>query len=392
MLEKPFLNSVLGKLKRGGLRVTFWDGESKTYGPDKPWVHVTFRDRAVIRRFRKNLEMAIGEGYTNGQIEVEGDLARLANLAEVNKKELEEFMPRLARKAFQRRQVNKRREMSDVQHHYDLGNDFYALWLDKSMTYSCAYFKKASDSLEKAQQQKVDHILKKLYLKRGMTLLDIGCGWGQLIIRAAKRYGVKAHGITVSKEQYAKVKQRIKDEKLGRLVTVELKHYDDLTSQKQYDRVVSVGMYEHVGKANHQVYMDAVDRTLKPGGLSMLHTITQVIEQPMGPWIDKYIFPGGYIPSLEETIDKLPPKDFHTLDVENLRLHYAMTLDEWWRRFERNRPTITKMYDERFVRMWRMYLRGSYAAFQWGNLELHQILFSKGHASDIPLTRDYMYR
>lgn len=391
MLEKTFLTQVLSRLQAGGVEVTFWDGRTKRFGPEKPWVKLRINDPKIVGEMRRNTEMAVGEGYMDGRVDVVGDLAELGHLGDVNQRALEKYLPLLARRPG-KKVGSKGKEAANIRHHYDLGNDFYKLWLDKSMTYSCAYFKKKSDTLERAQQQKVDHVLRKLYLKRGQTLLDIGSGWGELIIRAAKQYGVKAHGITLSKEQLAKTKERIKKERLGKLVSVELKHYDDLKPSKQYDRVVSVGMYEHVGQANHDRYMAAVDAALKPGGLSLLHTITQNVRRPMGPWIAKYIFPGGYIPALEEVVEKLPGHDFHALDVESLRRHYAMTLDEWYRRYERNVKTVTKMYGEEFVRMWRLYLRGSFAGFQWGNLDLHQILFSKGLTDDVPLTRDYMYR
>lgn len=391
MLEKTFLIQVLSRIKAGGLEITFWDNETRRFGPEKPWVKLRINDPTLIREMRRNTEMAIGEGYMHGRVDIEGDLAELGRLGDVNQRYLEKYLPLLARKPG-KRVGSKRKEAANIEHHYDLGNDFYRLWLDKSMTYSCAYFKKKSDTLERAQQQKVDHILKKLYLKKGMTLLDIGSGWGELITRAAKKYGVKAHGITLSKEQLAKTKERIKTEKLGRLVSVELKHYDDLKASRPFDRVVSVGMYEHVGPENHDQYMAAVDRALKPGGLSMLHTITQNIRRPMSPWINKYIFPGGYIPALEEVIEKLPGHDFHAVDVESLRRHYALTLDEWARRYERHVDVVRDRYGEEFVRMWRLYLRGSYAGFQWGNLDLHQILFTKGLTDDLPLTREYMYR
>ena len=391
MLEKTFLTQVLSRLKAGGIEVTFWDGRTKRFGPDRPWVKLTINDPKVVGEMRRNAEMAIGEGYMHSRVEVTGDPAELGHLADVNQRYLEKYLPLLARKPG-KPVGSKQKEAANIEHHYDLGNDFYRLWLDRSMTYSCAYFKKRTDSLEQAQRQKVDHILRKLCLGRGQTLLDIGSGWGELIIRAAKKYGVKAHGVTLSQEQLAKTRERIKREKLGKLVSVELKHYDDLKPSRQYDRVVSVGMYEHVGRENHDRYMDAVDAALKPGGLSLLHTITQHIRRPMSPWIAKYIFPGGYIPSLEEVVEKLPGHDFHAIDVESLRRHYALTLDEWGRRYERHVKTVTKMYDEEFVRMWRLYLRSSYAGFQWGNLDLHQILFTKGLTDAVPLTRDYMYR
>lgn len=390
MLEKGLLHTALSGIRHGGLAVTYWDGETKRYGPDRPWVKIRFTDPGIVKAMRKNLEMAVGEGYMDGRIEVAGDLAELGRLGDANRLKLDRYLPYLARKVRDRRR-SKRTEFTDVRHHYDLGNDFYALWLDRSLTYSCAYFRKSSDSLETAQRQKVDHILRKLSLKRGMRLLDIGSGWGELIIRAAKQYGVRAHGITLAKEQYAKTKERIKREKLTGRVTVGLKHYDDVPGTGAYDRVVSVGMYEHVGKGNHGKYMAAVERLLKPGGVSLLHTITEFEKREMGPWINKYIFPGGFIPTLEDTIGALVAHGLHTVDVESLRRHYARTLDEWWKRFERHVPEVTAMYDERFVRMWRLYLRGSYAAFAFGNLDLSQILFTKGLSDEIPMTREYLY-
>ena len=200
----------------------------------------------------------------NGEIEVQGDLAELGRLAYANRSELAPFAARLSHRRSRRRD-SKLRQIRNVQRHYDLGNEFYALWLDCSMTYSCAYFQRPSDSLERAQRQKVEHILRKLDLRPGMTLLDIGSGWGELIIAAARRYGVRAHGVTLSREQLARTQERIDAEGLSSMVSVELCHYADLPAGARFDRVVSVGMYEHVGRGNHAAYMAAVDRVLRPG-------------------------------------------------------------------------------------------------------------------------------
>lgn len=391
VLEKVFLNQALSRLQRGGLAVTYWDGETRRYGPEKPWLTMTIRDPRVVKAMRRDAQMAVSEGYMDGQVELSDDFAKLARLATLNHESLQAALP-LVIKRTDRGPRSPQGEAANVQHHYDLGNEFYKLWLDENLTYSCAYFKTKRDSLERAQRQKIDHTLRKLALKPGMRLLDIGSGWGHLLFRAAERYGAKAHGVTLSREQFRRTTEEIKRRKLGRQVTVELKHYAELADPARYDRVVSVGMYEHVGQKNHQRYFATVDRVLKPGGVSLLHTITQHIQRPMSPWITKYIFPGGYIPSLEETIDKLPGHDFHAIDIESLRRHYALTLDEWSRRFERQSAKIAAMYDERFVRMWRLYLRGSYAGFAYDNLDLHQILFSKGLTDDFPLTRDFIYR
>lgn len=389
MLEKTLIDKAFSQIKHGGITVTYWDGQTKRYGTEKPWVKIKFNDAKITKAMRKNLELAIGEGYMDGSVEVDGDLAELGRLGDANRIELDKYVPYLARKALEK--TSKQRNFSDVQHHYDLGNDFYKLWLDKSMTYSCAYFKKASDSLDLAQRQKVDHILKKLALKRGMHLLDIGSGWGELIIRAAKKYGVKAHGITLSKEQYRATRDRIAKEGLTGRVTVELQHYEDLKNKK-FDRVVSVGMYEHVGKGNHDKYFAAVDRLLRPGGVNFLHTITQFEDRAISPWTDKYIFPGGYLPTVRDTVRIAAEHDYRLIDAESLRRHYARTLHEWWKGFERHVPEITEMYDERFVRMWRLYLRGSYAGFAFGNLDLDQFVFTKGLSDEVPMTREPVYR
>jgi cyclopropane-fatty-acyl-phospholipid synthase len=388
VLEKQQLDLALKGLKKGGLAVTFWDGTTKHYGPDKAQVAITLNDPEVIKEIRRSMDLGVGEAYMDGRLEVKGDLAQLTRIGDENNDGLIKYLGNLGGT---KRKTSTKTNFKDVQHHYDLGNDFYRLWLDKSMTYSCAYFTKKSDTLEAAQRQKVDHILKKLALKRGMTVLDIGSGWGELIIRAAKKYGVKSHGITLSKEQHAATKARIRKEKLTGTVSVELKHYADL-KRRPFDRVVSVGMYEHVGQGNHAKYFQAVDRLLKPGGISMLHTITQFEPRETSPWINKYIFPGGYLPTVPETMRLMVDYDFHAVDYESLRRHYALTLDEWSKRFERHLPEVRKMYDERFIRMWRLYLRGSYAGFQYGNLDLAQILFTKGLSDQVPLTRQHVYR
>ena len=390
MYEKRQLELILSRIKNGGLTVTFWDGETRRYGSES-WLHVHLRTPKVVRRMRRKFDLAVGEGYMNKEIDVEGDLAELGRLAYANRIELAPWAAWLARRV-SRRSDSKSRQVANVQHHYDLGNDFYRLWLDDSMTYSCAYFQRPTDSLEQAQRQKVEHILRKLDLRPGMTLLDIGSGWGELIISAACRYGVRAHGLTLSREQLSATRRRIEEERLSSIVSVDLCHYQDLPADARFDRVVSVGMYEHVGAGNHAAYMAAVDRVLKPEGVSLLHTITQTVDRPTNPWVERYIFPGGYLPTLDGIFALLPTRDFHPVDYESLRRHYARTLDEWSARFEDSVERVCEMYGERFVRMWRLYLRGSSAAFRYGRLDLAQILWTKCLSDSPPMTRDYMYR
>jgi cyclopropane-fatty-acyl-phospholipid synthase len=279
-----------------------------------------------------------------------------------------------------------------IAHHYDIGNEFYKLWLDATMNYSCAYFKTKKDSLEAAQQQKTEHILRKLQLQPGMKLLDIGSGWGYLLVQAAKKYKVKGFGVSLSQEQVTYAQELAKREGVEKLVTFRYLNYQDIPSTQKFDRIVSVGFFEHVGRGNLDNYFDALDRHLKPDCISVLHCITHQDEAPSDTWVDNYIFPGGYIPSVRQTTNILASHGFYLFDYENLGQHYALTIEQWWRRFERNKKKIIEMYDERFYRMWRLYLIGAMTTFKTGNSNLSQWTFKKGKNPDWPLTREYLYR
>ena len=333
-------------------------------------------------------ELALGEAYMRKDIEIEGDLFKAlcvvlghVNKDSINKKVLSSLFNVGLKKKDQKEQVSS---------HYDLGNDFYSLWLDKTMSYSCAYFKHEDDSLEDAQYQKVHHILDKLYLKEGMTLLDIGCGWGFLLIEAARKYGVKGYGCTLSEEQWKKGQERIKKFGLEGQVEIELIDYRDVAaSGRQFDRMVSVGMLEHVGRANLPLYMEDASAMLKDGGMFLLHYISDPAEKETSAWIRKYIFPGGCLPSLREMIGYAYDYDMNVLDVENLRFHYYKTLMHWYNNFQGVRDQVEKVRGTEFVRMWDLYLCGCAAGFYIGNMDLHQILMTKGVNNDLPLTRWY---
>jgi cyclopropane-fatty-acyl-phospholipid synthase len=283
----------------------------------------------------------------------------------------------------------KRGSLNNVSHHYDRGNDFYQLYLDESMTYSCAYFRDGNDSLEAAQQQKYEHICRKLQLREGETLLDIGCGWGGMLIYAAKHYGTKGVGYTLSREQAEYARRLIREIGLEASVEILLDDYRHITGQ--FDKFVSIGMFEHVGKSRILTFMKQVKMLLKPGGVGLLHTIGKERKTPSDGWTMKYIFPGGYIPVLDHVIKVMGKSGFVPMDIENLRLHYAATLNRWAQRFEANANKIESMFDDKFVRMWRMYLNGSAAAFRNGDLRLYQILFTKGLNNQFPLTREHLY-
>lgn len=330
--------------------------------------------------------LALGEAYMHKDIDLDRDLYEVINLflGQINKFTTNKF----ALKKLYRSSASKRSQKKEVSSHYDIGNDFYSLWLDETMSYSCGYFKTDTDTLYNAQVNKVHHILNKLQLKEGMSLLDIGCGWGFLLLEAARKYKIKGTGITLSQEQYNKFKERIKEEHLENYLTVHLMDYRDLfNSGMQFDRVVSVGMLEHVGRKNYNLFIQNVNSVLKPQGLFLLHYISALRENPGDAWIRKYIFPGGTIPSLREIVSILPDYNFYTLDIESLRRHYTKTLLCWRKNFLQHKDEILDMKGEEFTRMWDLYLASCASTFNNGIVDLHQILISKDVNNEIPMLR-----
>ena len=283
---------------------------------------------------------------------------------------------------------DKSTQKEEISAHYDLGNDFYKLWLDPTLSYSCAYFEHDTDTLEQAQRNKVAHTLRKLRLEPGMTLLDIGCGWGYLLLEAAKQYGVKGFGCTLSREQYDMGQARIRALGLEDQVEIALLDYRDLPKTgRVFDRVVSVGMLEHVGRSQYDRYMDVVEHVLKNQGLFLLHYIDGRDERNSNPWMRKYIFPGGTLPSLAEIIKRGYNGSFQLLDVESLRRHYSKTLRCWYQNFQKVHDQVSAERGEAFMRMWDLYLCGCAAAFYIGYIDVHQLLFTKGTNNDLPMTR-----
>ena len=362
----------------------------KTYhiGEGNSTFIVNLKEDIGGRELLTSTSLALGEAYMKGNLEIEGDLYHALNhfLGQMGKFSVDQG--KLKKLMFSSQ--TKKNQEKEVTSHYDIGNDFYRLWLDDTMSYSCGYFKTENDSLYDAQCNKVDRILKKLYLKKDMTLLDIGCGWGYLLIRAAKEYGVHGVGITLSREQKSKFEDRIKEEGLEGRVSVELMDYRDLKSWgKTFDRVVSVGMLEHVGRDHYELFIKNAETVLKPGGLLLLHYISALKEYPGDPWMKKYIFPGGTIPSLREMINILSENQFYTIDVESLRRHYCKTLRLWEQNFNHHLPEIEKKMGTEFTRMWALYLNACAATFYNGVIDLHQILSSKGINNHLPMTRWY---
>lgn len=391
-LTEHALDTLFEQLRGGSFAVRYKDGATKRYGNDEPQFTVRLNDDNVLGLIGDDLLTSFGEAYMDGRVDVEGDLADVLSLVLQNglmsvTQKAQGFAGATLRAAGKLRSLKHEKE--NIAHHYDLGNDFFRLWLDESLTYSGAYFRNASDTLEQAQRQKIDHSLNKLRMQPNETLLDIGCGWGSLVIRAAEHYNAKATGITLSEEQYAGANAAIEEHGLRDKADVRRADYGAMLEEgKQFDTIVSIGMIEHVGKEHLAGFVRTVEKLLKPGGLALLHSITNVEEGPISHWVEKHIFPGSYIPTLPEMITHVAARDFRVWDVENLAPHYRLTLDCWSERFERVVPAVLEKFDERFVRMWRFFLRASSAAFREGVLEVHQILVSRGQPSGLPLTRE----
>ena len=390
-VDKIFIKSFLHTFKDESFCVKFWDGDEVKVGENEPLFKIILKKPIPKKDILTSTTLAFGEAYMNGDLEVEGDFSLMLNTVLKYKDKFTTDFKGLPKIFSNLTSTKKQKE--EVTYHYDIGNDFYKLWLDDTLSYSCAYFKNENESLGEAQLNKIHHLLKKLNLREGITLLDIGCGWGALLIEAAKLYKIKGLGITLSEEQFKAFKERIEKENLQDYLQVKLMDYRELEkSGLLFDRVVSVGMLEHVGRSNYDLFMKCVSKVLKKEGVFVLHYISGLYESEGDAWIKKYIFPGGVIPTLREIISLSANYKFYTVDVESLRMHYYKTLLKWADNFEKNTDKVREMYDEKFVRMWRMYLYSCAACFYTGVIDLHQIVFTKGVNNSLPLTREYLYK
>ena len=390
-VDKMFLKVFLHNFEGESFSVKFWDGDEVKIGDNTPLFKIILNKPIPKKDILASTTLAFGEAYMNGDLEVEGDFLLMLNTVLKYKEKFTTDFKGLPKIFSNLTSAKKQKE--EVTYHYDIGNDFYKLWLDDTLSYSCGYFKNENDSLYEAQMNKIHHLLKKLNLREGLTLLDIGCGWGALLIEAAKQYKIKGLGITLSEEQYKVFKERIEKENLQDYLDVKLMDYRELEkSGLLFDRVVSVGMLEHVGRSNYDLFMKCVSKILKKEGIFVLHYISGLYESEGDAWIKKYIFPGGVIPTLREIISISADYRFYTVDVESLRMHYYKTLLKWADNFEKNIDKVREMFDEKFVRMWTMYLYSCAACFYTGVIDLHQIVFTKGVNNSLPVTRDYLYK
>ncbi len=390
------LDSLLRVLVREGeLVVRDHRGRVRRYGSGGTPVVLRLCDAGIERRLGMQFELALGEGYMEDRIRIEeGSLYDLLALLAANYARLRRRPLGRAMRAFEmfgRRwhQFNPpTRARRNVAHHYDLSNRFYRLFLDADMQYSCAYFQRPEMSLEEAQQAKKRHIAAKLLLRPGMRVLDIGCGWGGLALYLAERFDVEVTGLTLSTEQLELARERAVRRGLADRVRFELQDYR--LHRGSYDRIVSVGMFEHVGVNHFRSFFSRVEELLEPDGVMLLHSIGRMDgPSATSPWIRKYIFPGGYIPALSEVLPSIEQRQLWTTDVEILRLHYAETLRAWRERFLRHRREVLQMYDERFCRMWEYYLVASEVFFRHLGGMVFQLQLARRRDA-VPLTRDYI--
>ena len=380
-LDRWALASIRKGVAAARLDLELWDGFELPSMAGPAVGTVVIKSRRVLFSWLWNPELHFGEAYMFGGIEIRGDLVAL----------LEEIYrareARWQRRASASHAENGLRAARDnVHHHYDLGNEFYQLWLDRNMVYTCAYFPRPDCTLEDAQLAKMDLVCRKLRLKPGERVIEAGCGWGALSLFMAERYGATVRAFNVSIEQIAYARARAKH--MGLADRVEFIEDDYRNARGECDVFVSVGMLEHVGLPDYPTLGRVIDRTLAAGGRGLLHFIGRNRPAALNPWIRKRIFPGGYAPTLREVFEQvLEPRGFSVLDVENLRLHYAKTLDHWRRRFEHVAERVAGMFDENFTRAWGLYLAGSQASFTTGALQLFQVVFARGANNAIPWTR-----
>ncbi len=354
----------------------------------KPVGTVRFADRKALMRVLRDPEMGFGDGFSEGQITIEGDLlAALEVIYEARRGKSQ--LTALARwlKWTQHNSLNGSRR--NIHRHYDLGNDFYKLWLDREMQYTCAYFPEENADLETAQIAKLDHVCRKIWLQPGETVVEAGCGWGGLALHMARRYGVNVKAYNISHEQVAFARERAKRE--GLTNQVEYIEDDYRNIKGRFDAFISVGMLEHVGLDHYRELGNVIRGSIGDTGRGLLHFIGRNFDRPLSTWIKRRVFPGGHPPALRSVMDIFEPQDFSVLDVENLRMHYARTLEHWLERFENSYDTVRGHYGPNFARMWRLYLAGSVAAFRVGTMQLFQVVFAGSQCKTIPWNRAYLY-
>ena len=392
------LFSVLKKLNfEGTLEIIDSNDKVYKFGNSNPHVCIRLKNKSTERKLFINPNLYLGEAYMNEDLVVEkGTIEEFIDLITnsyddfISNNKFYKFYEYLSSIFMPFQQINELvNSKKNVEHHYDINEDLYRLFLDQDMQYSCAYFHNPNISLDQAQKDKKQYIIKKLQITENMNILDIGCGWGGMAIEIAKSTGAKVKGITLSENQFKTASERVQKEGLSDKVSFALQDYRN--ENEKYDRIVSVGMFEHVGIKYFKTYLSKANDILKENGVFLLHTIGQRSKPTAtSPWIRKYIFPGGYIPSLSEVINETQKLNINVTDVEVLRLHYAHTISKWYQNAMKNKDKIIKMFDHRFFRMWEFYLLASkYSFVNMGNV-VFQIQIAK-NINNLPITRNYIY-
>ncbi len=388
-LEKLLLKKIHRSIGQAPIRLGF---SSEGFPPSdgSSMESVVIHDRRVLASMVLDPEIGFGDAYMEGRIEVEGDLVNAMELVlramrTVGKRS---WYYRLFSSWLYRVQANTLDgSASNIHHHYDLTADFYKLWLDSRLVYTCAYFPTPSATLEESQLAKMEHVCRKVRLRPGETVVDAGCGWGALALHMAKHYGVTVKAFNISREQVQYARMQARNE--GLTARVEFIEDDYRNISGRFDAFVSVGMLEHVGREHYSDLGRVIHRAIGDSGRGLIHFIGRNRPEPFSAWIRKRIFPGAYCPALREAMELFEPHDYAVLDVENLRQHYAKTLEHWLARYERSADRVSAMFGPEFVRAWRLYLAASIASFRTGNLQLFQILFAGSACQQIPWTRAY---
>ncbi|WP_322068633.1 cyclopropane-fatty-acyl-phospholipid synthase family protein [Paraburkholderia bannensis] len=378
-------------------RLVLWSGQQYDFGHfAAPQVTLKVNSASALPLLLEPSLDNLGEAYIKGKIDIEGKVADIINIGYSLARSTVTSASKLARV---RRYFthSKSTDKKAIQYHYDVSNEFYKLWLDENMVYSCAYFENGDEDLATAQIKKIDHILTKIQLKEGQTLLDIGCGWGALVLRAAQKFGARCVGVTLSQNQFDLATQRVKDAGLQDRIEIRLQDYRDV--QGQFDRITSVGMFEHVGRKNLPGYFTKVRELLADDGVAMNHGITSSDAESGetalggGEFIDRYVFPDGELPHISLALEAAQRGGLEAVDVESLRRHYAHTLDLWADNFEARADEARKLVDDEKFRIWRVYLAGCAYAFEHDDVSIYQIVCRKAgrSATTLPWSRRYMY-
>ncbi len=391
--DMRLLRGVLSAVGNPPIKVVLWDGVSCVNPTQAPIATVKFHDRTGLFWLLADAEAHFGDLYAAGRVEVEGDFVGFleAVYRGVRRVHQSKVLRRLLSTPARVRQASTvSAAQENIFHHYDIGNDFYRLWLDREeMQYTCAYYPDPDFSLERAQVAKLHHVCRKLQLRPGMSVVEAGCGWGGLARFMVRHYGVRVMAYNISREQLAFAREEAA--RTGLENQVEYVEDDYRNIDGEYDAFVSVGMLEHVGKSQYRDLGEVIERCLSPVGRGLIHSIGRIQPGPMNSWIERRIFPGAYPPSLGEMMEIFEPSRLAISDVENLRLHYAKTLSDWLERYEAHVEEVEALYGDAFVRAWRLYLVGSIAAFNTGQLQLYQVVFTHMGNNQLPWSRAYQY-